>query len=332
MPNRMIRESCRTSLTLDALSDGAERTFWRLTTVADDYGRFEADPRIVTSTCYPLRNGRLDADQVKTWLDEMLDAGLIQVYRAGEKVYGVFLTWGKHQHVRAKRSKYPAPPTSVSICQQMLTDVPVVEVEDEDGVEDEVEGGAGRLPSGRQRPGRRKRPPGQITPTWRAYATAYAQRYGVEPKANAALMGKLAQFFDKIGAEEAPVVAGHYVQSNFALYVRSGHAVDLLVRDAEKLRTEWFTGQRITETQARRADQTQERGSIARRLLAEAEAQARESRDRESPQRDAGTDPHGTQRNGHANHGRALEPVRTGCRAPRVGPLSDRTPSADVSG
>lgn len=46
MPNRIIRDKCRTSISLDKLSFGAECMFWRLTTVADDYGRFEADARI----------------------------------------------------------------------------------------------------------------------------------------------------------------------------------------------------------------------------------------------------------------------------------------------
>ena len=65
MPNRIIRESCTTSPTLDALSDGAERMFWRLTTIADDYGRFDADPRVLLAKCFPLRVGRISIKTIE---------------------------------------------------------------------------------------------------------------------------------------------------------------------------------------------------------------------------------------------------------------------------
>jgi HNH endonuclease len=118
MPNRMIRESARTSDTLDQLSDGAERMFWRLTTVADDFGRFEADPRVLLSACFPLRAGRLKVEQVAKWLKELVLVELVSVYIVGGKRFGVFTTWEKHQRIRAKHSKFP-PPSSDSICQQM---------------------------------------------------------------------------------------------------------------------------------------------------------------------------------------------------------------------
>jgi len=127
MPNRMIRESCRTSETLDQLSDGAERMFWRLTTVADDYGRFEADPRVLLSMCFPLRVGRLKIERVEHWLKELILTEVVDTYRVGGKRYGVFKTWNKHQRVRAQHSKYP-PPTSDNICARPTADVPVVEV------------------------------------------------------------------------------------------------------------------------------------------------------------------------------------------------------------
>lgn len=114
MPNRIIRESCRTSPTLDALSDGAERMFWRLTTVADDYGRFEAHPSILGSACFPLRHGRLRLSQVTKWWLELVENNLCQPYRVGDKLYGQFTTWSTHQSVRAKKSKHPAPPADLA--------------------------------------------------------------------------------------------------------------------------------------------------------------------------------------------------------------------------
>ena len=108
---------------------------------------------------------------------------------------------------------------------------------------------------------------------WNGYRDAYQRRYGVEPVRNAKVNSQLALFVKRIPAVEVAEVAAWYLGNNAALYVRAGHPVDLLLRDAEKLRTEWATGQRVTETGARASDQRQERGGIADRLLAKAARQ-----------------------------------------------------------
>lgn len=110
MPDRNIKQSCRTSRTLNKLSNGAERLFWRLTTVADDYGRFDANPVIVKANCFPLRVDSLDTSVVEEWLVELRQAPLIVVYDNGERQYGQFQTWLEHQGPpRAKKSKFPSP-------------------------------------------------------------------------------------------------------------------------------------------------------------------------------------------------------------------------------
>lgn len=110
VPSRIIRDSARTSATLDQLSDGAERMFWRLTLVADDHGRFEADPRVLLASCFPLKVGKLKLERVTKWWLEMVDAGLVRPYRAGDKLVGYFPTWGKHQRTRDGASRFPEPP------------------------------------------------------------------------------------------------------------------------------------------------------------------------------------------------------------------------------
>lgn len=132
MPNRFIRESCRTSATLDQLSDGAERMFWRLTTVADDFGRFEADPRILLSNCFPLRVDRTKTSKIEGWFLEMMTTKnpdgeldpLIISYFVNGKRYGFFSTWSKYQTCRAATSKHPDP-TPENICKQPHANVPV---------------------------------------------------------------------------------------------------------------------------------------------------------------------------------------------------------------
>lgn len=85
--------------------------------------------------------------------------------------------------------------------------------------------------------------PDQSSATWQAYADAYEAKYGAVPVRNAAVNGQLAQIVARLGATEAPEVAAFFLGHKNLLYVRAMHPVNLLLRDAEKLRTEWATGQ-----------------------------------------------------------------------------------------
>jgi hypothetical protein len=111
VPNRIIRESSLTSDTLDKLSAEAERLFFRLTIVADDKGRFNADPRVILARCYPLRVGRMKAEQVSRWVQELAKSEAIILYAHGDpaKTYGHFPNWEKYQRVYGLHSKFPAP-------------------------------------------------------------------------------------------------------------------------------------------------------------------------------------------------------------------------------
>ena len=106
---------------------------------------------------------------------------------------------------------------------------------------------------------------------WEGYRSAYRQRYQVDPIRNAKVNSQFSQLVQRIPADEAPQVSAYYVTNNNGRYVRAGHSVDCLLQDAEKLRTEWATGRRTTETQARQADRTDSLGQAARELIEEAE-------------------------------------------------------------
>lgn len=112
-----------------------------------------------------------------------------------------------------------------------------------------------------------------IAPTaavWNSYAAAYEQRWHALPTRNAHVNGMLARFVTRVPAAEAPDIAAFYVGSPKTLYVNAKHAVNLLLRDAEQLRTEWLTGIHGTQTQARQIDETATKGAMWDRLIREA--------------------------------------------------------------
>jgi hypothetical protein len=107
---------------------------------------------------------------------------------------------------------------------------------------------------------------------WRSYSEAYAAKYGASPVRNARVNGQLAQLVGRIGADAAPGVARFYLGHKNALYVSAMHPTNLLLRDCEKLHTEWSTGQQMTRTQAAQADRTQTNANAFGPLIAEARA------------------------------------------------------------
>jgi len=110
--------------------------------------------------------------------------------------------------------------------------------------------------------------------TWKAYKAAYIGRYGVAPVRNASVNAKIKAFVVRLGAE-SPDVAMHYVRSNAAFYVRDKHGVGPMLKDAEGLRTEWATGNSVTQTQAMQADKTAANGEVWGKLIREAEERER---------------------------------------------------------
>lgn len=96
---------------------------------------------------------------------------------------------------------------------------------------------------------------GESSPVWHAYSQAYSNRYGVEPVRNAKVNGQLVQLVKRLGAEEAPRVAEFFVGHNAPFYVKARHPVDMLLRDAEGMRTQWATGIKATSLEARSAEQ-----------------------------------------------------------------------------
>jgi hypothetical protein len=122
---------------------------------------------------------------------------------------------------------------------------------------------------------RKAKEPAPSAETWDAYSDAYRCRYNADPVRNATVNGQLAQLVGRLGADEAPHVAAWYVGHQNRYYVGSGHSVGALLRDCEKLRTEWATGRQSTSMQAIQADKTQTNFNAFAPLIAEAQAKER---------------------------------------------------------
>lgn len=88
---------------------------------------------------------------------------------------------------------------------------------------------------------------------WESYSTAYFTRYGSDPVRNAKVNAQIGQLAKRLG-DEAPDVVRFYVGHSKSFYVQKAHEIGLCLADAEGLRTQWATGTKITNVQARQAD------------------------------------------------------------------------------
>ena len=123
------------------------------------------------------------------------------------------------------------------------------------------------------------RPQAPTAETWDAYSDAYAQRYGVLPTRNKHVNSKLKLFCERVPLVEAPKIAAFYLGHNSAFYIRGSHSVGAMLQDAEKLRTEWQTGRKVTGRKAMQDEQTATNFDNAERAI-----QILEKRDRDRTQ------------------------------------------------
>lgn len=109
MPNRIIKESIRTSKSINALTDFQFRLWTYLITYVDDYGRGSADPELLKGFVFPRRKGVTESN-IKAGLTDLACAGLVNLYEVDGEPYLCFPTWAEHQRIQNKKSKFPEPP------------------------------------------------------------------------------------------------------------------------------------------------------------------------------------------------------------------------------
>lgn len=118
MANRIIKDSIYTSPNLNQLGVWAERHFYRVLMLADDYGCFESTPAVVRGICYPLQES-LRSSEIEKWQQELRDKKIISTWTQDGHEYSAFLTFDKHNSRYAvtedgkpsrRRRKTPEPP------------------------------------------------------------------------------------------------------------------------------------------------------------------------------------------------------------------------------
>lgn len=281
---------------LAELNYEARLLFAGLWTLADREGRLEDRPKKIKMEVFP--GDSLDVDKL---LQKLHDAGgFIQRYEVEGKRYIQIINFKKHQspHFKEPPSTIPKPGALPPLNAGANPGLEAVSKRAKPRAKPPSKGGrtaliadSGFSDSGLPDAGLRtaespspstssaavrRRPNGEAegrtVDLWHAYAGAYQHRYGIAPIRNAKVNGMLAKFLERVPLEEAPDIAAFYVGHHKGLYVSAKHCVDLLLRDAEGLRTEWATGRTVTDSEARQTDRTAGQLEQVNRLLAEAGA------------------------------------------------------------
>lgn len=119
MPNRIIREAILSSELVATLKWDEEVFYRRLMSIVDDYGRYEANPQLLRSRCYPLQTDNVRVADISRWMAACQKAGLILDYVVDGRRY---LEINKFQQQLRSASKYPTPTASDINCNHLLAD------------------------------------------------------------------------------------------------------------------------------------------------------------------------------------------------------------------
>jgi hypothetical protein len=210
------------------------------------------------------------------WLGELEQEGCIRRYKVGGQSYVEVCNWLIHQKIdKPSKSKMPSFESIREDSRIVVVGRDQGKDQGQDQGKEEDQGPLGSdAASGIEPEDRRKDTERReaARKTWESYATAYFGRYSTEPVRNAKVNSNILQFVDRLGREEAPHVARFFVGHNNGYYVREMHSVGAMLKDAEKLRTEWATNSKMTQTKAMQADKTQTNHDAFAPLIAAARA------------------------------------------------------------
>ena len=137
MPNRILNSSICTSDSIDELDFFQESFFYRLLVSVDDYGNFDARPKIIRAAVFPLKDVSLK--DIETALDALEKQGMLQFYTVNGRRYIHLTGWTRFQRLRNSKHKFPAPDSDGAEIQTLeaeeLDDIDELESEDEEEAE-----------------------------------------------------------------------------------------------------------------------------------------------------------------------------------------------------
>lgn len=110
MANRVLKESIKRSPQIDSLTWFEEVTFYRLIVTADDYGCADGRLVVLRNDLFPTKES-ITRKSIEDAIKRLVSVGLVSEYTVDGSPYLFLNTWEKHQRVRTKKRKYPAPPT-----------------------------------------------------------------------------------------------------------------------------------------------------------------------------------------------------------------------------
>lgn len=117
MPQRFLRPGITDSEKWNRCDWISQSFFIRLITLVDDFGRFEANPKLLRGHAFALRDD-VTAEKVADMCKELAVNELAIFYVSNGKQYVQLTTW--NEKARAERSKFPSFDNT---CEQMFSDV-----------------------------------------------------------------------------------------------------------------------------------------------------------------------------------------------------------------
>lgn len=108
MADRFLKETIRSSKSVNSLSDFDFRVWAYLITYVDDFGRGSADPELLRGFVFPRRK-EVTEEQIGKSLDSLARKGMIKLYEADGDSYFYFPKWNKHQQPKSAKTQFPEP-------------------------------------------------------------------------------------------------------------------------------------------------------------------------------------------------------------------------------
>jgi len=107
VPNRILREGILTSERVNNLSMMGELFYRRLFSVADDFGRYTANKKLLRTLVWTFRVDDVTEKQIGGWLKECAKVNLVILYEVDGKQFLELKDF--NQRTRAQKSKFPPP-------------------------------------------------------------------------------------------------------------------------------------------------------------------------------------------------------------------------------